>query len=141
MVTLDAGISISWAPDPDGSYEHGTRHHRDEEDEFRARIDAASAAIEVLFDAWEMAGRRFESPTDAQFGARAQRHDVGDFPRCTLELWCTPALSEAELAALTGEVAALVSAAKVPDAAPEPEAPAAPAPPTGEPARPWWRFW
>ena len=31
VVTLDAGISISWAADPDGSYEHGQRHHQEEE--------------------------------------------------------------------------------------------------------------
>lgn len=144
VVTLDAGVSISWAPDPDGSYTHGMEHHRREEAGFRARLDAATPAIEVLFDELETAGRRFESPTHAQFEASAQRGDAADFPICTLELWCKPPLAEAELTALVARVAKLVSEARVPPPEPEPEPLELEPPEPVEPPparKPWWRFW
>lgn len=137
MVTLDAGINISWAPDPDGSYEHGMQHHRREEEEFRRRIDRATPAIEVRFDALESEGRTFLVPTDPAFHQRAQRGTSAGLPALELEVACTPALSDDALAALTAEVAKLVLENE-PDERPAPP----PTPPHVAPApRPWWRFW
>jgi len=141
VVTLDAGISISWAPDPDGSYEHGRLHHEREADEFRARLDLATPAIEVLFDELESAGRRFLSPKDSDFAHRAQRASRRGGTILEVELACEPRFSEAEFRAVVERMATLV-----PAEAPQPEPVAAPpsthlspAAPAGR--RPWWRFW
>jgi hypothetical protein len=109
VLTLDAGISISWAPDPDGSYEHGARHHADEERSFRARLDAAAPAVEVVFDELESAGRHFLSPGERSFAAVAQRGRAGVGEIFELEVACTPPFSEAELTTLAARVSALVA--------------------------------
>lgn len=106
-VSLDAGISISWAPDPDGSIEHGMRHHREEEAKFLALIDAASSAIEVLFDELEMAGRRFHAPGKST--SRAQDASTG-MPIVEVRVWCEPRMSEEELKTLVERVARLINA-------------------------------
>lgn len=138
VVTLDAGVSISWAPDPDGSYEHGTRHHHREEDGFRQRIDRATPAIEVRFDALESEGRTFLVPSDPAFHQRAQRGTSAGLPSLELEVACTPALEGDALAALTADVAKLVL-----DTAPDERPAPPPTPPrvVTPPPRPWWRFW
>ncbi|MBL8919167.1 MAG: hypothetical protein JNJ54_09930 [Myxococcaceae bacterium] len=137
VVTLDAGISISWAPDPDGSYDHGMRHHQREEDEFRQRIDRATPAIEVRFDALESEGHAFVVPSDPAFRHRAQRGTSSGLPSLELELACTPVLTDEALAALTADVAKLVVETE-PAARPAPP----PTPPrVAQPPRPWWRFW
>src|SRR5262245_25814952 len=72
-VDLDSSISSSWAPDPDGSYEHGRRHHEREEAKFRELLTAGAAEIEALIDQIEQAGHAFLPPGDPQFHQRAQR--------------------------------------------------------------------
>lgn len=107
VVTLDAGVSIAWAPDDDGSYEHGARHHRDEADTFRARLERAGPAIEVLFDALEEAGHVFQSP-DAPAFEDAQRQASGMIELSEVALCCRPPLSEVRLAALAERIAGLL---------------------------------
>lgn len=105
-VSLDAGISISWAPDPDGSIEHGMRHHREEEEQFLSSIDAATSAIEVLFDELESGGCTFKPP--GEFG-EAQRASTG-MPIVQVSVWCEPRLSDDELRTLVERVANLINA-------------------------------
>ena len=136
IVHLDAGISISWAPDPDGSYEHGRRHHEEEEDGFRARLDHAAPTIEVLFDELEEEGHVFTAPTEPAFARTNQRGAHGMIQMCEVELACTPALSELELAALAERVSKLLVEAPAPSPPIEPEPP-----PEEVPARPWWKRW
>ena len=38
VVTMDSGLSIAWATNPDGSYP-GTEYHAREEKEFQKKID------------------------------------------------------------------------------------------------------
>lgn len=138
VVAMDAGISISWAPDENGSIEHGMRHHQREEDEFRARIDAATPAIEVVLDELESSGRAFLSPGDGDFHQQAQRASTG-MPIIEVALACSPPLDDVALKALVDRVAQLITAA----------APAEPDPPRPTPdvtvrqpaPKPWWRFW
>lgn len=142
VVSLDAGISISWAPDPDGSYEHGRLHHEREEASFRARIEHARPAIEVLFDELEQAGRQFLSPDAAGFQDQHRAGHAGLVEQVSVALACTPPLQDAELDALTGRVAKLLEDAR--GAVREPLAePAAEEPPLAAPApvKPWWKFW
>jgi hypothetical protein len=135
-VHLDAGISISWAADPDGSSEHGQRHHQEEEDRFRARLANAAAGIEVLFDELEEAGHVFTAPSEKAFRDDTQRGANGMVQMCEVELACKPALSEPALAALAERVAKLlVEVPGPPEAlAPEPE-------PAPVPGKPWWKVW
>lgn len=107
VVTLDAGISISWAPDPDGSFEHGQRHHQQEEAGFRARLERAAARIEVLFDQLEESGHVFTAPNEPGF-RNAQHGTYGMMEMCEVQLACTPALSETGLAALAERIAKLL---------------------------------
>ena len=108
VVTLDAGISISWAPDPDGSYEHGQRHHQEEEAGFRARLSRAAPRVEVLFDELEEGGHVFVAPGEPAFN-EAQRGAHGMMEMCEVQVACTPELSEQALAALAERIAKLVS--------------------------------
>ncbi|MFT3712479.1 MAG: hypothetical protein QM817_32940 [Archangium sp.] len=100
---MDAGISISWEPDPDGSIEHGMQHHRDEEAQFLSLIDAATPAIEVLFDELESAGRKFKTS-----GAE-QRESTG-MPIVELTVRCEPPFKQHELKALVERIARLINA-------------------------------
>jgi hypothetical protein len=135
VVGLDAGISISWAPDPDGSYAHGQRHHQEEEAGFRARLEHAAPAIEVLFDELEEKGHVFTAPTEPGF-KNAQRGAGGAVERCEVQVACTPPLSDVELAALAGRIDKLLVHVPAPRPAPRVE----PAP-VIVPFRPWWKFW
>jgi len=134
IVHLDAGISISWAADPDGSYEHGQRHHQEEEDGFRARLAHAAPPIEVLFDELEEAGHVFTAPTEPAFGKTNQRGAHGMVQMCEVELACKPALSELELAALAERISKLLVEPPEPNLPLEPE-------PELVPAKPWWKVW
>jgi hypothetical protein len=136
VVHLDAGISISWAPDPDGSYEHGRRHHEEEEDGFRARLAAAAAPIEVLFDELEEEGHVFTAPGEPAFRKTTQRGAHGMVQMCEVELACTPELSDLELAALAERISQLLVEVKEPSPPIEPEDS-----PGLEPAKPWWKVW
>lgn len=107
-MSLDAGISISWEPDPDGSIEHGMQHHRDEEAQFLRLIDAATPAIEVLFDELESAGRKFKPPTTDRFWNESQRASTG-MPIVELQVWCEPEFSESELQTLVNRIARLIN--------------------------------
>lgn len=136
IVSLDAGISISWAPDPDGSYEHGQRHHEQEEAGFRARLERATPGIEVLFDGLEEAGHVFTAPTEPGF-RDVQRGANGMMEMCEVQLLCTPPLTEPALAAIAERIAKLL--AHSPAAEPEPALlTRSPEPP---PAKPWWKAW
>ena len=134
VVSLDAGISISWAPDPDGSYEHGQRHHEREEAGFRERLERAAPAIEVLFDELEEAGHVFLAPGEPGF-RDAQHGNNGAIEMCDVKLACTPKLTEPALAALAERINKLL--VHVPR--PSPPSPA-PEPPVEE-KRPWWKVW
>lgn len=132
VVGLNAGISISWAPDPDGSFDSGRRHHENEEARFRGQLARAAPAIEVMFDELEAGGRKFTLPDEPAF-KDAQRADRG-MPICSVHVRCTPPLSKPELDAL---VARIEAALNVP--VPEPVEPA-PAP-LPVPPKPWWKLW
>jgi hypothetical protein len=108
VVTLDAGISIAWAPDPDGSIEHGMHHHREEEAGFRGRLARAAPGVEVLFDELEEGGHVFAAPGEPAFH-EAQRGAHGMMEMCEVQVACTPELSEKALAALAERIAKLVS--------------------------------
>lgn len=108
VITLDAGISISWEPDPDGSIEHGMRHHQEEEAGYRGRLSRAAPAVEVLFDELEERGHVFTAPGEPAFN-EAQRGAHGMMEMCEVQVACTPALSESALAALAERIAKLVS--------------------------------
>ena len=136
---MDAGINIEWAPDKNGSIEHGMETHRREEDGFRHRIDAATPAIEVVLDELESSGHTFLPPTDATFQQRAQRGSAGGMPIIEVALACTPRLPKDALNSLTQRISTLIS--EVPDAPPEPRR----RPPVVVPAprvqKRWWKFW
>ena len=108
IVSLDAGISISWAPDPDGSFEHGQRHHQDEEAGYRTRLARAAPAVEVLFDQLEESGHVFSAPTEPGFFDQAQRGTNGMMEMCEVQLLCKPALTETALASLAERIAKLI---------------------------------
>jgi hypothetical protein len=137
VVTLDAGISISWAPDPDGSYEHGQRHHQREEASFRARLEHATPAIEVLFDELEEAGHVFTAPGEPRFRDSAQRGANGAVEMCEVQLCCKPTLSEPELASLAERINKLL--VHVPRPSPPPPEPEAQ--PVIVAKKPWWKLW
>lgn len=138
-MTMDAGISISWAPDENGSIEHGMERHRREEDEFRRRIDAATPAIEVVLDELESGGHTFVPPTDATFEQHAQRSSTGVMPQVEVALACTPRLGKDALKSLTQRVSTLIS--EVPEAPPTPRRlPPVVVTPPRAPKR-WWKFW
>ena len=137
VVTLDAGISISWAPDPDGSYAHGQRHHEREEARFRERLEHAAPAIEVLFDELEEAGHVFTAPGEPEFRKAAQRGANGAVEMCEVQLACKPTLSEPALAALAERINTLlvfVPNPSPPQPEPEPQQ-------VMEEKKPWWKRW
>ena len=134
VVSLDAGISISWAPDPNGSYEHGQRHHQSEEASFRERLSHAAPGIEVLFDELEEKGHVFTAPSEPGF-KNAQRGANGAVEMCELQVCCTPVLSDVALAALAERINKLL--VQVPRPSPPPPAPK----PFVIALKPWWKFW
>lgn len=135
-VGLDSGVSIDWAPDENGSFEHGAQHHQREEQGFRAQLVRGTAQIEVLCDALEAGGRVFTVPRDPAFKDPQRIASSAKFPVCTVTVLCAPPLSPAELEALLAGVEAAIAA--------PPPAPAVEAPPAVEvraPAKPWWKIW
>lgn len=136
VVSLDAGISISWAADENGSYEHGQRHHQEEEDGFRARLAHAAPALEVLFDELEEEGHVFTAPHEKDFG-EAQRGSSGMVQMCEVQVACKPVLTEPALAALAERISQLLVEPPQPEPveAPPEEASAA------VPVKPWWKRW
>lgn len=138
-VTMDAGISISWAPDENGSIEHGTQRHRREEGAFRQRIDAATPAIEVVLDELESSGHTFLSPTDATFEQHAQRSSTGVMPQVEVALACTPRLGKDALKALTQRISTLISEVQEAPQEPQPSPPVVAPPPRVQ--KRWWKFW
>lgn len=138
VVTMDAGISISWAPDENGSIEHGMERHRSEEARFRERIDAATPAIEVVLDELESGGHTFLSPTDPTFEQHAQRSTTGVMPLVEVALACTPQLDDVALKALTQRVSTLISTSPEP---PPPETEPEVVPEETLPSKPWWKRW
>ncbi len=135
VVGLNAGISISWAPDPDGSYAHGQRHHENEEAKFRRRLEGGRAAIEVALDALEATGRVFTPP--AGLTPENTQHGSTGMPIVSVRLACTPRLSEDELNAFVQQVAKAVAE---PPPAPPPVVEPRPVDPPPE-KKPWWRIW
>ncbi len=107
VVSLNAGISISWAPDPSGSYEHGQRHHQREEDDFRGRLERAAPGIEVLFDELEERGHVFTAPDEPGF-KDPQRGANGMIEMCEVQLVCTPKLTDPSLAAIAERISKLL---------------------------------
>lgn len=108
IVSLDSGLSISWAPDPDGSYDHGRRHHQEEEAGFLDRLTRAAPAIEVLFDQLEEEGFAFTSPSEPDFEG-AQHGATNSLEICEVQVRCTPGFSEPKLAALAERISKLTS--------------------------------
>jgi hypothetical protein len=135
VVALDAGISIDWAPDANGSFDYGQQHHEREGAEFRQRLDLATPAIEVLFDELEMKGHRFLGPGEQAFTSQRQQAMSGGTPRCELEVASTPRFTEEALQELVERVAALIpelEPVEEPEELPEVEE---------APRKPWWKFW
>lgn len=93
VISLDAGISTSWAPDPEGPFD---------------RLKGATAAIEVLFDELEEAGHVFASPGQPDFQS-PQRGANGMMQLCEVQVAPTPQLTEPALAALAERIARLIS--------------------------------
>jgi len=89
IVSLDSGLRISWAADPDGSYDHGRRHHEAEEEEGYAFTPAGE--------------RDFES---------AQRGATHSLEICEVQVRCTPKFSETKLSSLAERIAKLVAPSK-----------------------------
>lgn len=111
VVSLDSGVSISWAPDENGSYEHGRLHHEHEEADFRSRIERARPAIEVVFDELEQAGRRFTAPDTPDFGQHRQgatHMSPATAEIVGVELHCKPALSGTDLDALAARISRII---------------------------------
>lgn len=108
IVSLDSGLRISWAAGPDGSYDHGRRHHEAEEAAFLERLGRAAPAIEVLFDQLEEEGYAFTSPSERGFEG-AQRASTDILEICEVQVHCTPKFSEPKLAALAERIAKLVA--------------------------------
>ena len=107
VVTMDSGISIAWATNPDGSYP-GTKYHAREEEAFQKTIDVQTPAIEALFDELEQSGWRFTVPGDELFHDASQ-HAVSDgSPIIELSLLSEPALSDDEINKLIGTIAQLL---------------------------------
>lgn len=109
VVSLDAGISISWAPDPSGSFEHGHRHHQDEEAGFRERLERAAPGIEVLFDELEERGHVFTTPDQPSF-KEPQRGANGMIEMVEVQVLCTPRLNDPSLAAIAARISKLLGA-------------------------------
>lgn len=133
IVSLNAGISISWARDPDGSHDSGRRHHEREEAAFFKRLERGAPGIEVIFDELEAAGHVFVAPTEPEF-AKCQRATAGAIESCMVRLLCKPALSEKALKELAERVSALVSRLPPPAPVAEPEPPA-----PEVKSKSWWR--
>lgn len=141
VVALDAGVSISWAADPDGSFDSGARHHQEEEASFLKRLDAGRAGIEVLFDELEAAGRVFVSPTERAFRDRAETGSHGALEHCEVRVACTPNFSRAELTALAARIAGLVApVAEVEVTVAQGQGSASVARPAVV-SKPWWKVW
>jgi len=105
---MDSGMNIEWAPDEDGSIDHGMDYHRREEAEFLSRIDAATPAIEVALDELESRGHAFLSSTDENFESFEQRAEVG-MPIIEVGLACTPPLETGVLTGFVEQVARLIN--------------------------------
>lgn len=108
VVSLDSGLRISWARGPDGSTDHGRRHHEAEEAGFLQRLTRAAAAVEVLFDELEEEGFAFTPPGESGFEG-GQRGVTRTLEICEVHVRCTPKLSEPKLAALAERIAKLAS--------------------------------
>lgn len=108
IVSLDSGLSISWAPGPDGSYDHGRRHHEEEESGFLDRLTRAAPAIEVVFDQLEEEGFSFTPPGEPGF-ERAQLGTTRTLEICAVQVRCTPKLAEPKLAALAERISKLLT--------------------------------
>lgn len=108
VVTLDSGMSISWAMNPDGSYP-GTQYHAEEEEGFRRGIDQHTPAIEELFDEYAFDGRYFTAPSDPRFNALAKSATVYEgSPQVTVQVASEPAFTTEELEALARQVAIIL---------------------------------
>jgi len=108
VVTLDSGINISWARNPDGSYP-GTEFHAKEEEGFRRLIDQHTPAIEELFDEYAFEGRYFTAPSDPHFNALAKSAIVHQgFPQVIVQVASKPAFTTEELEALARQVAIIM---------------------------------
>lgn len=109
IVALDAGIRISWEPGPDGR-DDGARYHREEEERFLARIDAAVPAIEVLLDELEERQVALRPTSTPHFESNAQRGSHAPrIEEVEVMVWTTPKLGEEALRVLVERVAALIS--------------------------------
>ena len=108
VVTLDSGMSISWAMNPDGSYP-GTKYHAEEEEGFRRRIDQHTPAIEELFDEYAFDGRYFTAPSDPRFNALAKSACAHEgFQEVTVQVASQPVFTAEELEALARQVAIIL---------------------------------
>lgn len=108
VIILDAGIYISWEMNPDGS-NPGVKHHQEEQESFKQRIDARTPAIEVLFDELEKTGHRFMSPADPAFADYLpQMASSGQIERVEVQLNCEPLLTETELDTLAKKIGSLL---------------------------------
>ncbi len=107
VVTMDAGMNISWATNPDGSYP-GTEYHAREEETFQKNIDKSIPEIESLFDEMEKSGCCFTLTSDELFHENSQHAVSHGIPIVELSLLSNPKLSENEFTHLVGKVAQLL---------------------------------
>ena len=108
VVTLDSGMRISWAMNPDGSYP-GTEYHAEEEERFRRWIDQHTPAIEELFDEYAFDGRYFTAPSDPRFNALAKSTCVHEgLQEVTVQVASQPVFTSEELEALAHQVAIIL---------------------------------
>jgi len=106
-ITMDAGIRISWATNPDGSYP-GTEYHAREEDAFQKTIDNNTPAIEALFDEMVQSGRSFTLTSDESFHDKSQHAESQGYIIVGLSLLSEPELSEDEITQLVEKIAHLL---------------------------------
>ena len=107
IVTIDAGIRISWATNPDGSYP-GTEYHRKEEEGFVQTISASAPELEAIIDQFAVEGREFLPIGHPDFNRRRQTAEYYGFRQVFVDLAAVPLLKEAELAALAKQFAAIL---------------------------------
>ena len=111
VVTMDAGIRISWATNPDGSYP-GTEYHAREEDAFQKTIDKNVPAIEALFDEMAQSGWSFTLTSDESFHDKSQHAESHGHTIVELSLLPEPELTEDEFTQLVEKIAHLLGQEK-----------------------------
>ena len=99
IVIIDAGMTISWAFNPNGSYP-GTEYHRQEEEAFVHMVDVHAPELEAIIDRLETGGREFLPVDHPDFDKRSQTGSYSGFRQVFVRVAAVPELEEDELQAL-----------------------------------------